>query len=216
MAENAREHRKNQTREALSQAAIEIVATEGIDALTADRIAEAAGVSRRTLFNYFARVEDVLTATIETVTADTIEAIAARPEGEPLRVSALAVLEDLIDSPVFAQARVLERAAVHSTATRRFLLEFDDRQRQALEEGLRRRLGADVDPIYATSLAAAAFGVLCSVTRLAVHAAGDDDLRAAELHRAWTRQGFEHLFAGFDETAAVPTPTSTSPSHQES
>ncbi|RYB91072.1 TetR family transcriptional regulator [Nocardioides oleivorans] len=204
MAENTREQRKNQTREALSRAAIEIVADEGIDALTADRIADAAGVSRRTLFNYFARVEDVLTATIETVTADTIDAIAARPAGEPLRVSALAVLEGLIDSPAFAQARVLERAAVHSTATRRFLLEFDDRQRQALEEGLRRRLGPGIDPIYATSLAAAAFGVLCSVTRLAVDAAGDDDVRAADLHRAWTRQGFEHLFAGFDEAAALP------------
>src|SRR5690242_14035331 len=99
MVENSREQRKNQTREALSQAAIEILATEGIDALTAERIADAAGVSRRTLFNYFARVEDVLTATIEAVTTETLDAIAARPEGEPLRVSALTVLEGLIDSP---------------------------------------------------------------------------------------------------------------------
>ncbi|SEC80184.1 DNA-binding transcriptional regulator, AcrR family [Nocardioides exalbidus] len=211
MVENSREQRKSQTREALSQAAIEILATEGIDALTAERIADAAGVSRRTLFNYFPRVEDVLTATIEAVTTETLDAIAARPEGESLRVSALTVLEGLIDSPAFAQARVLERAAVHSTAARRLVLEFDDRQRQALEEGLRRRLGPDIDPIYATSLAAAAFGVLCSVTRLAVEAAGDDDVRAAELHRAWTRQGFEHLFAGFDEAAARPTSTPSTP-----
>lgn len=208
MSETVREQRKNQTRDALTAAAIDLLARDGIEEVTADRIAEAAGVSRRTLFNYFPRVEDVLTATIEAVTSDTIDAIVARPAGEPLRASAMAVLEGLIDSPVFAQARVLERAAVTSPATRRFLLEFDDRQRQALEEGLRRRLGPEVDPIYATSLAAAAFGVLCSVTRLAVDAAGTDDQRAAELHKAWTRQGFEHLFAGFDESAALPaTPT---------
>lgn len=209
MSETVRELRKNQTRDALTAAAIDLLARDGIEEVTADRIAEAAGVSRRTLFNYFPRVEDVLTATIEAVTSETIDAIVARPADEPLRVSAMAVLEGLIDSPVFAQARVLERAAATSPATRRFLLEFDDRQRQALEEGLRRRLGPEVDPIYATSLAAAAFGVLCSVTRLAVDAAGADDLRAAELHRAWTRQGFEHLFAGFDESAAVPTTSTT-------
>ena len=67
------------------RAAVAIVAAEGIDALTADRIAAEAGVSRRTLFNYFARVEDVLTASIEKVTDDTVAAFVARPSDEPLR-----------------------------------------------------------------------------------------------------------------------------------
>jgi hypothetical protein len=140
-----------------------------------------------------------------------IDAIVARPADEPLRTSALVVLEELIDSPVFTQARALERAAGRSAATRRFLLELDDRQRMALEEGLRRRLGEDADELYVTSLAAAAYGVLCAVTRLAVGAT-DDDARAAELHRAWIRRGLDHLFAGFDESAAHPatTPAPTS------
>ncbi len=204
-----REQRKNRTRDALCQAAIEIVATNGLDELTADRIAERAGVSRRTLFNYFPRVEDVLTATIESVTTETIDAIVARPAGEPLRTSALAVLEGLIDSPAFAQARTLERAAASSPATRRFILEFDDRQCRALEEGLRRRLGDDADPIYVAGLAASAFGVVCAVTRLAVAAAGDDDVRAATLHKEWIRRGLDHLFAGFDDSAARPATTIT-------
>jgi AcrR family transcriptional regulator len=203
MVDTGREQRKNQTRDALAQAAIQIVSTEGIDALTADRIAEVAGVSRRTLFNYFARVEDIVTASIESVTSETMDAIAARPEGESLRDAAFAVIEDLFDSPVFAQARELERAAERSPATRRFLLEFDDRQRQALEDGLRRRLGADADPIYVASLAAASFGVLCTVTRMAV-AASEDDRDAAELNKAWVRRGLDHLFSGFDEAAALP------------
>jgi AcrR family transcriptional regulator len=202
-----REQRKNQTRAALTDAALDLLAREGIDGLTADRIAEAAGVSRRTLFNYFARVEDILTASLEAATAETIDAIVARPADEPLRTSALAVLEELIDGPVFAQARELERAAGGSPATRRFLLDFEDRQREALEEGLRRRLGPDADPIYVASLAAASFGALCAVTRLAV-SASDDEARAAELHKAWIRRAMEHLFAGFDESAALPVRTS--------
>jgi AcrR family transcriptional regulator len=202
-----REQRKNQTRAALTDAALDLLAREGIDGLTADRIAEAAGVSRRTLFNYFARVEDILTASLEAATAETIDAIVARPADEPLRTSALAVLEELIDGPVFAQARELERAAGRSPATRRFLLDFEDRQREALEEGLRRRLGPDADPIYVASLAAASFGALCAVTRLAV-SASDDEARAAELHKAWIRRAMEHLFAGFDESAALPVRTS--------
>jgi AcrR family transcriptional regulator len=200
-----REQRKNQTRAALSAAAIAILVEDGLEGLSADRIAEAAGVSRRTLFNYFPRVEDILTATLESATAETIDAIVARPAHEPLRASALAVLEDLIDGPVFVQARELERAAGRSAATRRFLLEFEDRQRAALEEGLRRRLGPDADPIYVAGLAAAAFGVLCAVTRLAVSAT-TDETRAAELHKAWIRQALGLLFAGFDESAAF-TPT---------
>lgn len=199
----ARERRKLQTRAALTAAAIEVLVERGLEELTADRIAEVAGVSRRTLFNYFPRVEDVLTASLEAATAETIDAIVDRPADEPLRTSALVVLEAMIDGPVFAQARELERAAGRSTAIRRFLLEFEDRQRAALEEGLRRRLGEDADPIYVAGLAAASFGALCAVTRLAVSASADE-AEAAELHKAWIRRAMEHLFSGFDEAAAVP------------
>jgi AcrR family transcriptional regulator len=201
-----REQRKSQTRAALTTAALDLLAREGIDGLTADRIAEAAGVSRRTLFNYFARVEDILTASLEAATAETIDAIVARPADEPLRTSALVVLEELIDGPVFAQARELERAAGRFPATRRFLLDFEDRQREALEEGLRRRLGPDADPIYVASLAASSFGALCAVTRLAV-SSSDDEAQAADLHRAWIRRAMEHLFAGFDESGAFAAPS---------
>jgi len=201
-----RERRKLETRAALTAAAIQVLVDEGLEELTADRIAEVAGVSRRTLFNYFARVEDVLTASLEAATLETIDAIVDRPADEPLRTSALVVLEAMVDGPVFAQARELERAAGRSTATRRFLLEFEDRQREALEEGLRRRLGEGADPIYVASLAAAAFGALCAVTRLAV-TASSDEAEAARLHKVWIRRAMEHLFAGFDEQAAFDVRT---------
>jgi AcrR family transcriptional regulator len=197
-----RAQRKSQTRDALCRAAVEIVAAEGLDGLTADRIAAEAGVSRRTLFNYFARVEDVVTATIEDLTSETIREVIERPAGEPLRESLCAVLESLVEGPAFEQVRVLERGAGQSAATRRFLLEFGDRQARAFEEGLRQRIGPDADPVYVVSLAAAAAAVLGRVSRLVVEAT-DDEAQAAARHAEHVRRAFGLLFDGFDESHAV-------------
>jgi AcrR family transcriptional regulator len=202
MSESVREQRKNQTREALCQAAVEIVGTEGLDALTADRIAEVAGVSRRTLFNNFARVEDIVTATIEDVSDETIREVVERPADEPLREAVCGVLETLVDSPAFAQVRLLERASRRSSATRRFLLEFGDRQTRAFAEGLSRRIGPDADPVYVAALAAATAAILSSATRLAVDST-DDEAEAAARHPEYLRRAFTLLFDGFAATSAT-------------
>lgn len=197
---------KQRTRDALSRAAIAIVAAEGIDALTADRIAAEAGVSRRTLFNYFPRVEDVLTTSIQEVTTDTVAAFVGRPADEPLRQSIVAVLEALLDDPVFAQACVLERAADASPATRRFLREFTDGQIDAFERGLHDRIGPDADPVYVAALAASTGAILTRMTRLLVAELPDappDDPAVARRHHAYLRHAFDLLFAGFDETGAL-------------
>lgn len=197
---------KQRTRDALSQAAIALVSSEGIDALTAERIAAEAGVSRRTLFNYFPRVEDVLTASIEQVTTDTLAAFVARPADEPLRRSVTAVLEGLLDEPAFAQACVLERAAVASPATRRFLREFTDGQVDAFEQGLRDRIGPAGDPVYIAALAAATGAILARMTRLLVAEMPDadpGDPAVARRHHEVIRQSFDLLFAGFDESGAL-------------
>lgn len=206
MSDSVREQRKNQTREALCQAAVEIVGSEGIDALTADRIAQVAGVSRRTLFNYFARVEDIVTATIEDVSDETIREVVERPAAEPLREAVCAVLETLVDSPAFAQIRQLERASRRSPATRRFLLEFGDRQAHAFAEGLARRIGPDADPVFVSTLAAATAAILASATRLAVDST-DDEEQAAARHPEYVRRAFALLFDGFAPSSATRSAT---------
>jgi AcrR family transcriptional regulator len=55
-----RERRKRATRQALSQAALTLVAEHGLEHVTVETISEAAGVSERTFFNYFATKEDAL------------------------------------------------------------------------------------------------------------------------------------------------------------
>ena len=54
-----RQYNKRVRREALVEAAAELFAQQGFDGTTVDRIAEAAGLSRRTFFRYFAGKEDV-------------------------------------------------------------------------------------------------------------------------------------------------------------
>ncbi len=58
-----REDARNRTRERIIEGAIAAVAASGLDA-TVDEIADAAGVSRRTVFRHFATHDDLLVATI--------------------------------------------------------------------------------------------------------------------------------------------------------
>ena len=201
-----RSAKKERTRQALEQAAIAIVAADGIDALTADRIAAEAGVSRRTLFNYFKRVEDVLTASMDEAMQEALAVFAARPSEEPLRTSIRAVLAVQPDHPVFEQAIALELAAKGSAATRHFLREFDDRVIDMIETGLHERIGATADPMYVAALAGSVAAVLTRITRLVVEQSPDlapIDL-TPRLHEA-LGTAFDFLFAGFDEASADVT-----------
>lgn len=58
--EGLRERKKRETRAALSQVATALFFKHGFDAVTIDDVARAAGVSKMTVFNYFARKEDLM------------------------------------------------------------------------------------------------------------------------------------------------------------
>ncbi|GAA2255158.1 TetR family transcriptional regulator [Streptomyces ruber] len=58
--EDLRAVRRRQTRAAITEAAVGLALERGAAAVTVDRIAAAAGVSRRTFFNYFHAKEDAL------------------------------------------------------------------------------------------------------------------------------------------------------------
>lgn len=55
-----RELKKEESRQAIARAAVQLFEEKGYDATTMDEIAMRAGVSRPTVFNYFAHKEDIL------------------------------------------------------------------------------------------------------------------------------------------------------------
>jgi AcrR family transcriptional regulator len=82
MSTGLRERKKEQTRQAIREAALRLFAERGFDGVTVAEIASAANVSVATLFNYFPTKEDLVYARMETFEADLITAIREREPGE--------------------------------------------------------------------------------------------------------------------------------------
>lgn len=77
-----RERRRQETRLDIADAATRLVAEHGMDGTTVEMIAELAGISPRTFFNYFAtKAEAVLARTIDAF-ASLPELLTARPDSE--------------------------------------------------------------------------------------------------------------------------------------
>lgn len=68
----------------LEQVALDLFARDGFDATTVDRIAEAAGVARRTFFRYFASKNDVVWGDFEAGLRAMEEQLSAVPDDVPL------------------------------------------------------------------------------------------------------------------------------------
>ncbi|TYB54367.1 TetR family transcriptional regulator [Nonomuraea sp. PA05] len=94
-----RERKKQQTRQALMDAAGRLFDEQGYDATTVDQIAAAAGVSPRTFFTYFRHKADVLhTHSEERVDAGVAAILAGRPGENPAELLARAFDEMLAES----------------------------------------------------------------------------------------------------------------------
>jgi AcrR family transcriptional regulator len=91
-ATGLRERKKRETREALTRAALELFAERGYDETTLAEIADAAGVSTRTIFAYFPSKEDILFSTMQTMRDALARALVERPAG----TDALTALREFI------------------------------------------------------------------------------------------------------------------------
>lgn len=75
-----RERKKTETRQHLSDVATRLFAERGFDAVSVSEIADAADVSRPTVFAYFPRKEDLVFDRVDAVTATIARALQARDE----------------------------------------------------------------------------------------------------------------------------------------
>jgi len=88
-----RESKKRETRQRISEVATGLFFARGFDAVTVEEIAVAANVSRPTVFNYFARKEDLFLDREDEVKLLLREALGERPKGQ----SPIDALRRLVD-----------------------------------------------------------------------------------------------------------------------
>jgi AcrR family transcriptional regulator len=86
-AAGLRERKKRETRLALHRAALDLVEESGFEAVTTEQIAARAGVSARTLFNYFPTKESAVIGTSPADLEEYRTLLAERPADEPILTS---------------------------------------------------------------------------------------------------------------------------------
>ncbi|HEU5030700.1 MAG TPA: TetR family transcriptional regulator [Spirillospora sp.] len=79
-----RERKKVATRQALSRAAALLAVERGVEGVTIEAIADAAGVSPRTFHNYFPGKEEAIVAPLTDGAQAVIDALRDRPAGEQI------------------------------------------------------------------------------------------------------------------------------------
>ena len=77
-----RDRKKQRTRRAIEQSALELFEARGFDGTTIDEIAEAADISPRTFFHYFPTKEDVVLADYAIRLESIVAALEASPAGQ--------------------------------------------------------------------------------------------------------------------------------------
>lgn len=177
-----RARKKQQTREAIHNAAMRLFAEKGFEGTTVAAIAEAADVSTRTFFSYFPSKEEVVFAKFETAFADFDRALRERPAG----VDALQTLRTWIDQIAreFADdlepTRVRARLKRESPAVAARDLGHTRRFERRLAEAVGEDLGEPADALRPRLVAAAAVAALQTSSDKA-EAIMDGDPDAAQL-----------------------------------
>jgi len=91
-----RDRKKDETRQALREAAHRLFAEKGFSRTTIDDITEAADVSRRTFFRYYDSKDDLLRTDVADLLPVMLAALRARPADEPPLAAILGALRTLI------------------------------------------------------------------------------------------------------------------------
>ncbi|GGM03640.1 MULTISPECIES: acyl-CoA-like ligand-binding transcription factor [Micromonospora] len=159
-----RDRKKRQTRAALSAAALRLVAERGLDQVTVEEISEAADVSSRTFFNYFAAKDEALVGDSEGDRERVLRALADVPAQVPaLRAIRLALTEVIEDVEGEAELWLLRMRVVmqHPVLLAR-LVSGNAATEQALVAAVAARTGLppeDTYPALVTAVTGAALRI---------------------------------------------------------
>jgi AcrR family transcriptional regulator len=146
VAPGLRERRKQETRQAISDIATQMFVARGFDEVTIAQVADAAGVAKMTVTNYFPRKEDLVFDRAEAVERHLANVIAARAPGESMLAAirrdyteavAKADVTLGLSSPAFA-AMILNSPVLVSRAR-----EMLDQRERALGDAIAAETGTD-------------------------------------------------------------------------
>lgn len=92
-----RERKKAETRQAVHEAALRLVAEHGLEAVTVEAIADAANISRRTFSNYFTGKEDAVLYGEERRIRHLVDKVRAQPAERPAWQALRGAIKDVFD-----------------------------------------------------------------------------------------------------------------------
>ena len=176
-----REQKKLDTREALEYHAYRLFRENGYEATSVDAIAEAAQVSARTFFRYFASKDDVLfgnhTGMLERLRA----LLDGRDPAEPIMVSIDAFLDYLTNSMVETRSQVLlqTQVAAEKVQVIGIFRQHHEEMFTLLDTFLAKRLpGPNPQGFASAAITGAAKGVFVATAQKWVASGGTDDADA--------------------------------------
>jgi AcrR family transcriptional regulator len=171
-AQGLRERKKQRTRDTLLRSALVLFTERGYEATTVDDIAEAAEVSQRTFFRYFASKEEAAFFVSRLAESHFVDAVRRRPPEEaPLDAMRQALVEcwdtigEAVEQLVPLELHMRFYRVIESTPA---LLAAHLRRATELEEEIARivarRENVDVDADPRPRVVVAAFGAVMRVT----------------------------------------------------
>jgi AcrR family transcriptional regulator len=198
-APGLRERKKAETKNALSRAAVELALQRGLDAVTAEAIAQAANVSARTFHNYFPSKERAILFMLEDAVHLLVEAFFRRSESEPvldaLEASFLEVIESV--DQVDRMVAVTRLIAEHPALIAHHLAVYNEASNTLLAE-IGRRTGTDPDrDLYPRLVYQAASAVAPAAVEMAIRSASSREV--ADI----IRDGFDQLRRGLPQPAST-------------
>jgi AcrR family transcriptional regulator len=140
-----RELNKAATRQAITDAALGLLRTKGPGNFTVEDIADAAGISRRTFFNYFASTEAALASVTFGFLDTALRQFRLRPADEPILESARAALVELADPMTVAPMAELYSLGQTNPQLSRSELEAWDHCTEQIIDAARERLAPAAD-----------------------------------------------------------------------
>jgi AcrR family transcriptional regulator len=197
-----RERKKFATKEALSRAALELTIQRGLDAATAESIAEVAGVSTRTFHNYFSCKEDAVLFMLDKSVEEMIDGFMQRSPEETVLDSLETILIDFFESAdglewMIAVTRLM---ADHPTLIARHVAMSDSKADAMLAE-IGRRTGTDPETdLYPRLVYHASAAVARAVLELHINA-GNDAAPPRPILIEAIREGYASLRRGLPQPA---------------